>query len=106
MNRSAEHVHQFVVAELGTEGNVAGDGQLVLKGKYGPKHIEALLRKYITEYVTCQMCKSPNTSMERDSRTRLWTQYCAACGANRSVTTIKSGFHAVGRGERRKAKMG
>ncbi|KAL8269203.1 hypothetical protein Esti_006874 [Eimeria stiedai] len=106
MHRPSEHVLQFVLAELGTEGSIAGDGQLVLKGKYGPKHIEALLRKYITEYVTCQMCKSPNTSMTRDSRTRLWHQACSACGANRSVTTIKSGFHAVGKGERRKAKLG
>ncbi|SOV14717.1 eukaryotic translation initiation factor 2 beta subunit, putative [Plasmodium sp. gorilla clade G2] len=104
MNRNEEHVFHFVLAELGTEGSIAGEGQLVLKGKYGPKHIEALLRKYITEYVTCQMCKSPNTTMEKDSRTRLFHQHCNACGAKRSVTTIKSGFHALGRGERRKAK--
>ncbi|SBS82756.1 eukaryotic translation initiation factor 2 subunit beta, putative [Plasmodium ovale] len=104
MNRNEEHVFHFVLAELGTEGSIAGEGQLVLKGKYGPKHIEALLRKYITEYVTCQMCKSPNTAMEKDSRTRLFHQHCNACGAMRSVTTIKSGFHALGRGERRKAK--
>lgn len=106
MNRPQDHVFQFVLAELGTEGSIAGDGQLVLRGKYGPKHIEGLLRKYITEYVTCQMCKSPNTTMKRDSQTRLFDQQCASCGAHRSVTTIKSGFHAVGRGERRKAKMG
>lgn len=104
MNRNQDHVHQFVLSELGTEGSIAGDGQLVLKGKYGPKHIEALLRKYITEYVTCQMCKSPNTTMERDSRIRLFNQHCEACGAYRTVTTIKSGFHALGRGERRKAR--
>lgn len=83
MNRNQDHVHQFVLSELGTEGSIAGDGQLVLKGKYGPKHIEALLRKYITEYVTCQMCKSPNTTMERDSRIRLFNQHCEACGAYR-----------------------
>lgn len=104
MTRSQEHVFQFVLAELGTDGSIAGDGQLVLKGRYGPKHIEGLLRKYITEYVTCQMCKSASTTMERDSRTRLFTQKCSACGANRSVTTIKSGFHAFARGERKKAK--
>ncbi|PHJ17743.1 eukaryotic initiation factor-2 beta [Cystoisospora suis] len=50
MNRQPDHVHQFVLAELGTEGSIAGDGQLVLKGKYGPKHIEALLRKYISKH--------------------------------------------------------
>ncbi|KAK1937294.1 putative eukaryotic translation initiation factor 2, beta [Babesia divergens] len=114
MARSMDHVHQFVLSELGTEGSIAGDGQLVLKGKYGPKNIESLLRKYITEYVTCSMCKSPNTTMERDCRARLFTQHCEACGANRnchihayfrSVNPIKNGFHALNRGERRKAKI-
>nr|BAN66211.1 eukaryotic translation initiation factor 2, beta, putative [Babesia bovis] len=105
MGRTMDHVHQFVLAELGTEGSIAGDGQLVLKGKYGPKNIESLLRKYITEYVTCSMCKSANTTMERDSRARLFTQHCEACGANRSVNPIKNGFHALNRGERRKAKV-
>eukprot|EP01055_Gregarina_sp_Pseudo9_P002380 Gregarina_sp_Pseudo_9__2379@NODE_2684_length_911_cov_73_149083_g2461_i0_p1_GENE_NODE_2684_length_911_cov_73_149083_g2461_i0NODE_2684_length_911_cov_73_149083_g2461_i0_p1_ORF_typecomplete_len233_score17_15eIF5_eIF2B/PF01873_17/4_4e03eIF5_eIF2B/PF01873_17/1_6e35Lar_restr_allev/PF14354_6/0_055Elf1/PF05129_13/5_2e02Elf1/PF05129_13/0_45_NODE_2684_length_911_cov_73_149083_g2461_i083781 len=105
MQRSQEHVCQFVLAELGTEGSIAGEGQLVLKGRYGTKHIESLLRKYITEYVTCSMCRSPQTTLERDSRTRLYTISCAACGANRSVSVIKSGFHAVSRADRRKAKQ-
>lgn len=104
MRRSQDHVYQFVLAELGTEGSIAGEGQLVLKGRYGPKHIESLLRKYITEYVTCSMCRSPQTTLERDSRTRLYTISCAACGANRSVSAIRTGFHAVSRADRRKAK--
>lgn len=104
MQRGQDHVFQFVLAELGTEGSIAGDGQLVLKGKFSPKHVESLLRKYITEYVTCQMCKSPQTTLERDSRTRLYNIQCEACGANRSVQTIKSGFHAVSRADRQKAK--
>jgi translation initiation factor 2 subunit 2 len=49
MQRSPEHVLQFVLAELGTEGSIGGDGQLTLKGKFGPKHIECLLRKYISK---------------------------------------------------------
>lgn len=48
MQRSPDHVLQFVLAELGTEGSPGGDGQLTLKGKFGPKHIESLLRKYIS----------------------------------------------------------
>lgn len=49
MNRSQDHVYQFVLAELGTEGSIAGEGQLVLKGRYGTRHVESLLRKYISE---------------------------------------------------------
>eukprot|EP00918_Siedleckia_nematoides_P102889 GHVU01224682.1.p1 GENE.GHVU01224682.1~~GHVU01224682.1.p1 ORF type:complete len:226 (+),score=56.53 GHVU01224682.1:116-793(+) len=108
MNRPQEHVRQFVLSELGTLGDIARDGsydgQLILKGKFGPKHFESLLRKYIKEYVTCTMCKSPNTTMEKDSKTRLYTMVCHACNANKTVTTIKSGFHAVYKGDRKKAK--
>lgn len=108
MNRPQEHVRQFVLSELGTLGDIARegnyDGQLILKGKFAPKHFESLLRKYIKEYVTCTMCKSPNTTMEKDSRTRLYTMVCHACNANKTVTTIKSGFHAVSKGDRKKAK--
>merc|ERR1712060_806705 len=58
MNRTEDHVTQFVLAEFGTEGSIAGDGQLILRGRYMPKHAESLLRKYIKEFVTCEMCKA------------------------------------------------
>merc|ERR1739848_722719 len=74
MKRPVEHVVQFVLAEFGTEGSVSGaatsrsegsDGQLILKGRYLPKHCESLLRKYIKEYVTCEMCKTANTQLKK-----------------------------------------
>ena len=87
MKRPPDHVVQFVLAEFGTEGSIAGsattraegqgqDGQLVLKGRYQPKHCESLLRKYIKEYVTCQMCKSSATTLRKD-----WdpTTLCVLC---------------------------
>lgn len=49
MQRSPDHVLQFVLAELGSEGSIGGDGHLTVKGKFGPKHIESLLRKYISK---------------------------------------------------------
>ena len=50
--RPPDHVQSFVLAEFGTEGAIAGtatarsegqgqDGQLVLKGRYQPKHCAA-----------------------------------------------------------------
>ncbi|CAE8616094.1 unnamed protein product [Polarella glacialis] len=116
MKRPVEHVVQFVLAEFGTEGSIAGaattraegagaDGQLILKGRYLPKHCESLLRKYIKEYVTCEMCKSANTSLKKDSSTRLFVVECTNCGANRTAASIKSGYHSVTRGDRRAAKQ-
>eukprot|EP00812_Abedinium_dasypus_P010485 NODE_4102_length_710_cov_768.725191.p1 GENE.NODE_4102_length_710_cov_768.725191~~NODE_4102_length_710_cov_768.725191.p1 ORF type:complete len:200 (+),score=78.44 NODE_4102_length_710_cov_768.725191:3-602(+) len=114
MKRPTDHVVQFVLAEFGTEGSIAGaatsrsegsDGQLILKGRYLPKHCESLLRKYIREYVTCDMCKSANTQLTKDSSSRLYTVTCDNCGAGRTAASIKSGYHAVTRGARRAAKQ-
>jgi len=105
MKRPPDHVTQFVLAEFGTEGSIAGDGQLILKGAYKDKHAESLLRKYIKEFVTCEMCKSPNTSLARDNSTRLHVVSCGNCGASRTATSIKSGYHAVTRADRRAAKQ-
>eukprot|EP00389_Voromonas_pontica_P010194 GDKH01015501.1.p2 GENE.GDKH01015501.1~~GDKH01015501.1.p2 ORF type:complete len:226 (-),score=57.34 GDKH01015501.1:103-780(-) len=104
LNRPHEHVLQFVLSELGTEGAISGENHLILKGKIDTKGVESLLRKYIKEYVTCKMCNSSNTTVDRDSQTRLFMMKCAACGAHRSVQTIRAGFHAQTRADRKKAK--
>ncbi|CEG40344.1 eukaryotic translation initiation factor 2 subunit beta [Plasmopara halstedii] len=49
MHRSPDHVLQFTLAELGTEGSIDGNQRLVIRGRYVPKYIESLLRKYITD---------------------------------------------------------
>lgn len=104
MQRTPEHVFQFFMAELGTEGSIDGSQRLVIRGKYVPKYIESLLRKYIVEYVTCQMCRSPNTELTKDSSTRLQFVNCKDCGSNRSVAAIRTGYHATSRADRRAAR--
>merc|ERR1740131_729795 len=104
MNRQPEHVMAYALTEFASEGNLAGEGQLILKGKFSDKHFESLLRKYIKEYVTCEMCKSANTTLEKDSVSRLQMVICQNCTAQRSCTAIKGGFIATGRGARKKAK--
>ena len=104
MQRDSQHVYAFFMAELGTEGSIDGNQRLVIRGKYVPKYIESLLRKYVVEYVTCEMCRSPNTSLEKDSHSRLYFLHCNDCGSRRSVAPIKSGYHATSRADRRAAR--
>ena len=104
MQRPPEHVFQFFMAELGTEGSIDGNQRLVIRGKYVPKYIESLLRKYIVEYVTCQMCRSPNTELVKDQATRLHFCNCSDCGSSRSVAPIRTGYHATSRADRRAAR--
>jgi translation initiation factor 2 subunit 2 len=47
MKRSPEHVIQYLFAELGTTGSVAGAGQLIIKGRFQQKGIENVLKRYI-----------------------------------------------------------
>jgi translation initiation factor 2 subunit 2 len=37
MKRNPEHVFQFMMAELGTEGSIDGNARLVIRGKFVPK---------------------------------------------------------------------
>lgn len=105
LNREPNHLMNYALAEFGTEGTLAGSGQLLFKGKYTGKNVESLLKKYIKEYVMCSMCRSSNTSLERDQSSRLHTVRCRNCGATRVAANIKSGFHATAKGERRAARQ-
>ncbi|KAI9720479.1 MAG: hypothetical protein M1828_005650 [Chrysothrix sp. TS-e1954] len=100
MNRSDEHVAQFLFAELGTTGSVAADRRLVIKGKFMGKQIENVLLQYIKQYVQCKTCKAGPTDLVRGEN-RLYFIECQQCNSRRSVTNIKSGFRGqVGKRKR------
>jgi translation initiation factor 2 subunit 2 len=120
MHRSMEHVFQFMMAELGTEGSIDASNRVVIKGKFIPRYIESLLRKYISTYVICQMCRSFDTKLKRDPTSRLHFVECVpngdgeaegehthtagGCGSSRSVAQIRAGYHAQTRADRRAAR--
>jgi translation initiation factor 2 subunit 2 len=104
IKRKPDHVYSFFLTELGTTGSTDGNGRLIFKGTFVPKKIESLLIKYIGEYVTCKMCKSPDTKLEKEQASRLFFVQCNSCGARRAVSTISKGFVATQRGERRAAR--
>lgn len=105
LRRNQDHVMSFFMVELATQGSLDANKHLVIKGRYSQKQIESLLKKYIVEYVTCSLCKSLDTSLTRDSVSRLYFITCSNCGAKRSVTSIRSGFHATSRSDRRAKKL-
>mgnify|MGYP003337808019 CR=1 FL=1 len=57
MHREPEHCLSYLLAELGTSGSIDGQSRLVLKGRFTPKGVENNVRRYISEYVTCKMCR-------------------------------------------------
>lgn len=104
MKRDPDHVFRFFLAELGTTGSIDGSGRFMIKGKFVPKYVESLLKKYIRDYVTCMMCRQVDTSLVRDPISRMYFMHCGSCGASRAVQAIQKGYHATGRGERRAAR--
>ena len=102
LSRPQEHLFAFILAELGTSGNIDGQQNLIIKGRLTSKHIEGLLRKYIEAYVTCGMCKGVDTNLIKDPHTRLTTLQCNQCNASRTVQSITGGFSAqIGRRKRK-----
>jgi len=98
LSRAEGHLFEFALAELGTTGSLNGDHSFVMRGRFTDKHLESLLRKYVQQYVACQMCRSLNTTISKDSHSRLTTLTCKQCFANRTVNNISTGFSAqIGR---------
>jgi len=64
------------MSELGCEGNIGSMNEMVLVGGYQPKHFLRLIRKYIEDYVRCANCKSLDSKIERDEKSRLWVLKC------------------------------
>jgi len=96
MHRQPDHVMGYLNAELGTSGSLDGQLRLIMKGRFTPKVFEGILRRYVNEYVICNMCKSTDTLLSREQR--LFMLRCQSCGASRSVTAVKTGFMAqIGR---------
>ena len=104
LDRKHDHMMSFIATELGTEATMGAENNMILLGKFQGKHIERLYKKYLEHYVKCSNCKGYQTKLEKDASTRLYMLECKQCGASKSVTTIKAGYHAMKRGERKKAR--
>lgn len=52
LHRQPKHLLDFLLAELGTSGSMDGNQQLIIKGRFQPKQIENVLRRYV--YHSCE----------------------------------------------------
>ena len=105
LNRSKDHVMNYVLTECCVEGSIDANEQFLLRGKFDHKQIESILRKYIVEYVKCNECSQLKTEINKDPVLRLQFICCLNCGSKRSVQSIKTGFHATLRKDRIQAKL-
>ena len=92
LNRANDHVIQFLLVELGTTGSTDATNSLIIRGRFQQKQIEAVIKRYVQEYVQCKTCKSADTVLIKENR--LYFHKCEVCGSSRTVSAIKSGFKA------------
>jgi len=94
IGREQTNILNYLISELSTEANIDGNGVLLIRGIYNQKNIENVLRKFIINFVQCNVCKSLETNNKKDSNTRLNFLECSACKSRRSLPQIINGYKA------------
>jgi len=93
-NRPQEHLLNYVLGELGVQGTIGGENQIIIKMKVNKKDIENILRKYIHDYVQCSNCKSFRTVIRKDPQRRLQKIYCESCFAEKTIQHLYKSVRA------------
>ncbi len=80
---------------MGIEVVIAED-KLRMEGRRTNKEeLQAILMKYILEYVKCPLCNNANTKMIKDPNIRSMIMQCESCQSHRTVPPIRSGLQAI-----------
>jgi len=85
LNRDPIHVLRFLSKEIATAGTFEGT-RAVFQGKFECNALERLIRRYVDEFVTCPVCKRPDTKIVKEKR--LYFLVCEACGARSPIRHI------------------
>lgn len=93
IGRDVAHLKQFIEVELSVNCSVDGDGRLVIKGIFPEVQIQKIVRNYIKQYVSCGVCGSLETVLEREDK--LLFKKCQSCSASQSVNAIQQGYKAL-----------
>jgi translation initiation factor 2 subunit 2 len=82
LDRDPQHVLKFLTREMATAATFH-DSRAIFQGKFRADSFERLLQRYLEGYVTCPVCKRPDTRLLKEKR--LSFIVCNACGAKSSV---------------------
>jgi len=85
LRRDPQHMLKFISKELATAGNVEGS-RAILQGKFKEEQLNARLTAYIKEYVLCNECKKPDTTLTVFEGAKY--KRCEVCGARAPVKSI------------------
>ncbi len=86
VNRSEANLQTYIQNEYSTTTSINGVGQLLIKGKYNLNNIGSSYKKYIQNYVQCNICKSIKTEINRNTTMRLDFIKCNNCNAEKVIS--------------------
>jgi translation initiation factor 2 subunit 2 len=85
LDRDPQHVLKFLTREMATAATVS-ESRAIFQGKFRSDSFERLIQRYLESYVTCPVCKRPDTRIVKEKR--LSFIVCNACGAKSSVKQL------------------
>jgi translation initiation factor 2 subunit 2 len=85
LDRDPQHVLKFLTREMATAATFH-DSRAIFQGKFRADSFERLLQRYLEGYVTCPVCKRPDTRVVKEKR--LSFIVCNACGAKSSIKQL------------------
>ena len=82
MRRNSAKLLQYLSKEFAVPAELVGD-TAVFVGKRDPDDFTRLLKIYVSDYIECTTCKSPDTRIEKEKRISFLI--CEACGAKSTI---------------------
>jgi translation initiation factor 2 subunit 2 len=82
LNRNPQHLLKFLTREMATAATMQ-ESRVIFQGKFGQDTFGRLIQRYVESFVTCPICKRPDTKIVKEKR--LSFLVCDACGAKSSV---------------------
>ncbi|MCZ6583568.1 MAG: translation initiation factor IF-2 subunit beta [Thaumarchaeota archaeon] len=82
LRREPDKILQFLSKEFAVPAERAGE-KAIFVGKRDPDDFTRLFQIYLTDYVKCPTCTSPDTRIEREKRIPFLI--CEACGAKSTL---------------------
>jgi translation initiation factor 2 subunit 2 len=85
LNRDPQHLLKFLSGEMATAASTQGS-RIIFQGKFPRETLDRLLERYIGNFITCPICKSPDTRIVKEKRVLFLV--CEACGAKSSIKQL------------------
>lgn len=85
LNRDPRHLLKFLTREMATAATMQ-EARIIFQGKFSRVTFDRLLQRYMEQFVTCPVCKRPDTKIVKEKR--LSFLVCEACGAKSSIRQL------------------